>query len=403
MRAEVDVEKAVGKVGPLFWWSRERNERVVVNCGGSSSSKTYSVLQLLALKALTERDLVITVVADTVPALRNGAERDFVHILSRGPMLKGAFERNKNDRIFLCKATGSIVEFKSYEDPESARGPKRQYLFINEANKIKKELFEELESRTTEKVFIDFNPSSRFWVYDLYENRPETAKWIYSNFTHNPFLHENVKRSLLAYKETNPFRWRVMGEGRLGQSEDNVYTNYELVDSWPAHVQDYYGGIDFGFTKDPTTAGRLGFSDGKIYVQCFVYSTGLLTSQLAAAIKEFEAKLGKKLEWIADPQNPETIATLAREHGLKMASFKKKPNSIKEGISLVQEYKICVVRGGHEGLMTELENYVWLHKELNQPIDKFNHALDWIRYVVTYATSTIKTESKPYYDEVEVW
>lgn len=204
-------------LGDVFWWLyHDRHKyRTLIEQGGTSSGKTYSIMQLLGLIAVSEKNRTITVCGQDIPNLKRGALRDFETIISTSPLLKRCIvAHNKSDRIYTFN-TGSIIEFVSYLTPQDAKSGKRDYLFINEANGVQYEIYQELEVRTSEKVILDYNATAAFWVHDNLIGKPETVRHI-STYINNPYINKEVKAAIESYKQRDTYRWQVFGLGKTG-------------------------------------------------------------------------------------------------------------------------------------------------------------------------------------------
>ena len=184
-------------IGDVFWWLFEDRHkyRTIIEQGGTWSGKTYSIMQMLGLIAITERNKTITVVGQDVPNLKRGALRDFEEIVARSPLLKRCITaNNRSDRIYTFN-TGSIIEFVSYLNAQDAQSGKRDYLFMNEANGIQYGIYQELEIRTDCNVFLDYNATAAFWVHDNLIGKPETVRHI-SSYINNPYVSPEVRASI---------------------------------------------------------------------------------------------------------------------------------------------------------------------------------------------------------------
>lgn len=202
----------------VFWWNFNATERTVINQGGTSSSKTYSILQVLAIKATSEKN-IITVVGQDLPNLKKGAMRDFERIVKSSTILNGYIQQhNRSENVYLFK-NGSIIEFTSYKDEQDARSGKRQYLFLNECNGIGYDVYEALQVRTDKQIYLDYNATAPFWVHEKVIGKPDTIRFI-SNYTNNQFISEAVKEQIRSYKHSSPYRWRVFGLGLTGVTDD---------------------------------------------------------------------------------------------------------------------------------------------------------------------------------------
>lgn len=377
----ISITDVVGDQTEVFWWLMGANKRYIVSSGGSGSSKTYSALQRLLLLAITEK-AIITVVSCDIPALRGGAIRDTANIIANSEFLKSQVVRYNRSTLDYLFKSGSILEFKSYENSFDARNGKRTHLFINEANSVSEEIYNELEIRTSRFIILDYNPTFKFWANTKYDNHPDAVTFI-SNFTNNQFVSPAIVKSLLHYKDTNPMRWRVMGLGLCGHTEGTIYTRWRVsTELFPKEYERklFCYVMDFGFRQDPTALLRVCVHNGKVYVEELVYKLALTDSAL---IREFEKwKISKNDLIIADSANPQSIATLSEVHGYYVVGADKPKDSILAGIALLQDVDIVVV-GNSQNVVTELENYSYDKKDgvyLNKPIEKFNHALDALRY-----------------------
>ena len=402
---QLSIEEALGvkELSKVFWWNYlvdATKYDIYINQGGTNSGKTYSILQILGLKACYEKNKVITVVGVTLPNLRIGAIRDWENIIKQSPFIKSQISRHDKTLIKWEFKSGSCIEFKSYETALDAQSGKRDKAFFTEVNNISKGIFTEVKDRVSEEIYVDFNPNARFYIHDIYESNPR-AKWIFSNFTHNPHCPERVKSALKEYRENNPSRWRVMGQGALGKSEDNVYTNWGLVEKWPENGIKIAGAIDWGFNADPTAIGRCCLYRGEIYLELLVFSKKARNRAIANKIKLLEDKyIGYELEWVADNSNPEGIEILSKDFGIFVTAYNKPSGSVLSGITLLQDYRINVVDTTlSKYVVEELENYVWKKQDgniTNTPVDKFNHVMDLLRY---YALTQLNEPEQPDYDD----
>ena len=189
----------------LFRANTDNTTRVCVNQGGTSSGKTYTIMQVLIYMALIEAGSITTVVGQDLPNLKVGALRDAKTILAGSEWLAGYFNVHESEHYLQCK-NNSIIEFKSYNDEQDAKNGKRDYLFVNEANGIPYEIYWQLAIRTRKKIWIDYNPSERFWVHNEVKGR-QGVKMIISDHRGNPFLskeeHERIENCLL-YTSPSP-------------------------------------------------------------------------------------------------------------------------------------------------------------------------------------------------------
>lgn len=338
-----------------------------------NSSKTYSILQLLIIIALTET-VSISIVRKSLPSLKKSAMRDFKDILLQYDI---PFKENKTAGIF--EIGNSFVEFFSIDDESKVRGSKRDILYVNEASELNKLEYDQLAMRTTGTIFLDYNPSdsNHFIIKQLIPQ--DNSLLIKSTFLDNPFLEQSIIDHILSYKETDEDMWLIYGLGEVASGRDNVFQFNEYT-KLPENVKLIGYGLDFGFTNDETAMVKL-FKKGKdIYVQQMIYELNMTNPDIVERFKEIGVEKGQII--YADSAEPKSIEEIKR-CGYMIKGVKKGPDSIRLGIDLVKRFKI---HSKGEGLKNELLNYKWKKDRngdlLNEPIDKFNDLLDATRYVV---------------------
>lgn len=362
---------------PLFFANYQAKERIIINQGGTSSGKTYTIVDMLFIIAMSEPKLVITVVGQDVPNLKVGAYRDAKTIYSKSEIYQQWFSKpNETNRIFTC-INNSVIEFKSYSDEQDAKSGKRDYLFINEANGIPYPIYWQLEARTRKKVYLDYNPSARFWVHEELIGKPN-VKLIISDHRHNPFLSEEEHSRI---ESLTGERFKVYARGLTGKLDGLIYSNWELCENMPTDYKCRYIGIDFGFTNDPTAIIDIRLSEGELWIDEIEYKSGLTNPDISDILKS--NGIYSNVTIIADSAEPKSIKELQNlKHRIEPSQ--KGPDSIKNGIDILKRYKINITRNSI-GTRKEISAYEWKKDKsglpTNQPIDEMNHALDAIRYV----------------------
>ena len=365
---------------PLYDANIEAEERTIVNQGGTSSGKTYSIMQVLFTLGMMESRQIITVVGQDIPNLKVGAYRDAKTILDSSPYLRMWWPViNEGERIIKC-VNGSIIEFKSYADAQDAKSGKRDYLFVNEANGISYEVYWQLAIRTRKRVFIDYNPTARFWVHDELIGR-DGVRLIISDHRKNYFLTEDEHARIEGI--TDPELHKVYARGKTGKVEGLVLTDWDIVDTLPTFEEwkmSAYG-LDFGFTNDPSALEHVVLAHGELWIDEMIYSTGLTNPEIADRAKE--RGISHQEQIIADCAEPKSIREL-QAHGLWVAPSPKGADSIVSGLDILKRYHIHVTRRSI-GIISNLRAYKWDKDRdgnpTNKPEDKNNHGIDAIRYV----------------------
>lgn len=351
--------------------------------GGKGSSKTISILQLFIFFAMSTRtDLILSVVAESLPNLKSGALRDFEKLL-KDMGVYSKFKINQTDRTY--KYGSNTIEFFSVDGESSRLGSRRTHLYINEADAIKFETFIELQGRTSDFTILDYNPRRKFWVHQHLLGQ-EHVDFLIVNYTDNEFIPVNELKSILWYKkkaeQTNQPYWinkyKVLGLGQLGIADGLIFDNFTKGEEVPEGAKYLGAGLDFGFSNDPTAITKIYKYDSKIYLQESLYKKGLLNSQIAKHINNDEALKSGII--ICDSAEPKSISEL-RSYGLPVLPAKKSKGSILTGIQIMQEYDLVIIG---DNLINEFENYCYQKDRAGEsigiPIDDYNHAIDGVRY-----------------------
>ena len=328
-----------------------------------------------------KRATLTSVVAESIPHLKRGALRDFKNIMQTHKYWKDS-NWNATDSIYEFE-TGSKIEFFSTDNGDKLRGARRDRLFMNECNNIHLEAFEQLEVRTKEFVFLDWNPSHEFWFYtDVLATRDD-VEHIILTYKDNEALPEEIVKAIEARKN-NARWWKVYGEGQLGEVDGRVYTGWEVIDDIPHMARLERRGLDFGYTIDPTTIVAVYRYNGGFILDEECYSTGLSNKAIADTILNLP---NSKTLVIADSAEPKSIDEI-KTFGIPVLPTKKGPGSIQQGIQYVQDQKIQVTKRS-VNILKEYRNYLWKTDRDGKPVspnipeDTMNHAMDAIRYAIT--------------------
>lgn len=361
------------KCSELYEVCLNATEDLIIMQGGTSSGKTYSIMQVLFSIAIREKCSIL-VVGQSVPNLKVGAMTDAEIILSGSEELQQLVTSfNKTDRIYEF-SSGSTIQFKSFMDYQDAKSGKRDYTFFNEVNGIPKPIFDEIHLRTRIRTWVDYNPNEEFWIHTNYKDQPNT-KFIRSWYVHNPFLSQKIIDKIEALKDQDEELWKVYGLGKTGKVEGLIFRNWAIKTSVPEGAEYIGSWLDWGYTNDPTTAGDVWKSDGELYLEEKLYQTGLTNPDIFA-------KLDKSSKYIADSAEPKSIEELKRM-GLSIRPSLKGKDSIKTGIDILKRYKLNLIGAN---LVKEFKSYKWktdrkTNEPINEPVDFLNHHIDGIRYV----------------------
>ena len=343
--------------------------------GGTSSSKTISILlYLIAVAQSDEKPTLTSIIAESIPHLKRGAMRDFKNILK---------EHNYwNDNLWSISdktytfETGSQIEFFSADDATKLRGGRRDRCFMNECNNMTLEAFDEVEVRTKEFIFLDWNPTNEFWFYTDVLHKREDVEHIILNYKDNEALSEEIIKSIEARKERKNW-WQVYGLGLLGELDNKIYKDWQTIDEIPHEAKLIRRGLDFGYTNDPTAIVDIYSYNGGYILDEKCYQKGLSNKQIADMLLTFDNILT-----IADSSEPKSIDEI-KSYGVNIIGAKKGAGSINQGIQYIQDQRISITKNSLN-LIKEYRNYLWKTdrdgKVLNVPEDVFDHILDATRY-----------------------
>lgn len=359
--------------------SLERRIKVVQ--GGSSAGKTVAILLLLIDYATRNPNKLISVAGVNMPHLKRGAKRDLKNILTENNYWEYyKIVENKAESTFTF-FNGTVIEFLALDEGK-ARGARRDVLFVNEANLIDYETFNQLEIRTRETVYIDYNPTSEFWVHtEVIPN--DMADFIVVTYKDNEALEQSIIEAL-ERRKSNVNWWRVYGEGQIGELEGLVYSGWEMVNEVPEGSELLGYGLDFGYTNDPTAIVLVyKYQDGFILHE-ICYKTGMFNKDIAEVLTSHNLQ---NVLGVADSSSPKDIAEINTFGfniiGAVKTSQDKGKTYNQWAISKIQEMKISYTAESTK-LRKEYLGYMWATdragKKLNVPEDGNDHLLDAAKY-----------------------
>lgn len=368
-------------------------KRIRVVQGGTSAGKTIAILAVLINDAQTDTTPTLTsVVSETFPHLKRGAIRDFLNIMrAQGYYDDNAWKRT--DYIYTFP-NGSQIEFFSADQPDRVKGPRRDRLFLNEANNMRFDTFDQLEVRTKEYIFIDYNPSAEFWYHEQLDGQRDDIDFIIITYKDNEGLDTRIVESI--EKRKNKLQWwKVYGLGLLGEVTDRIYTGWIEIDEIPPEAQLLRRGLDFGWSGDPTA-----LVDVYKYNDGFIFDQRLYQLELRDAdVAKFLQKEKERVLVIADSASPNRIAEI-KLYNIPIVGCVKGHDSKEHGITKVQEQTIYVTKRSVD-LIREYRRYLWdVDKNGNRTGETAgaDDALDAVRYVIASivkAVAFIKQATQP--------
>lgn len=351
-------------------------KRLKVIQGGTSASKTISILTIFIDRAQSRAGYVSSVVSETMPHLKRGAIRDFLNIMEG----HGYFREknwNKTDFIYTFE-TGSKIEFFSADSADKVRGPRRNGdLFMNECNNISYDTYTQLAIRTEGDIYLDYNPVAEFWVQE--EIIPKMDHdFLILTYKDNEGLSPQIVREIESRRENKQF-WKVFGEGQLGEAEGRIYKGWLVIDEIPHEARLERYGLDFGYTNDPTAIVAIYYYNGGYILDEVTFQKGLSNKHIADIFKNKDTALV-----VADSAEPKSIDEIAG-YGISIVGAEKGKDSVRNGIAVAQAQRISVTKRS-VNLIKEYRNYLWAadrngkYLSPNEPEGAFDHAMDALRY-----------------------
>jgi phage terminase large subunit len=360
------------------------NSQSKITClqGGSRSGKTYNTLLWIIFSYCNKNSgKVISICRKTLPSLKASVLRDFLEILRANDLYSEIYHNKTSNEYWL---NGNLIEFFSLDMGSRVRGRKRDLLFVNEANEIDYEAWNQLLFRTDGNIIIDYNPHDQFhWIYDKVLERPDCSLHI-STFMDNPFLSETLKQEIQRLKDTDPEYWRVYGLGLRGQNRSLVF-KFQIVDEIPATARFIAFGLDFGYASDSTSLCATYIDGDNMYCKELLYETGLTNQDIAKKLEQLG--LDRRDEIFADSSEPKSIEEI---HRMGWNIKGKKKYEINYGIDLIRRYKLHITKESINAIR-ELESYKYVEDRngnpTNKPVDQNNHFCDSLRYSVVHKLS----------------
>lgn len=374
---------------------RSLDSRIKVVRGGTSAGKTICILLILIDYAIKNPDKEISVVSESVPHLRRGALKDFLSILKGLHRYKdNQFNKSTLKYTFT---NGSYIEFFSTDQPDKLRGARRTDLYMNEANNIPFDAYNQLVVRTSGNVWLDYNPSSLFWV-DKEVLGQKDVDYITLTYKDNDSLPvtivDEIEKAREKAKTSTYWRnwWNVYGLGQTGSLQGACISDWKQIDNLPDGIRLLGYGMDFGYSVDPTTLIAL-YKWNQAYIfDEVLYKKGMLNSDISRFL--FDRKIVDRV--VADSAEPKSIAEL-QSYGHVISGVSKGRDSVVYGLNLINQNEIHITSNS-KNLIRELQGYVWsTDKEGNQlqkPTGAHPDCIDAARYIMT---DTLENPTKGQY------
>jgi len=371
------------EVTPVFERTFNSKKRIVINRGGTRSSKTYSLAQLFVVELFSGENKTLSVVRKSFPALRATAMRDVVEILHKNNLYQ-LIRHNKTENIIFYNS--NCIEFFSLDNEQKVRGRKRTHLWLNEANECDFEEWQQLIFRTSYKAYLDFNPDDiNCWINTELEQKRAHSKGdvevIISSYKDNTFLEPTTIKEIEFLQHSDPEYWKIFGMGEYGHISGLVFEGFTVISHIPQEAKRLGYGLDFGFSNDPTALVEVFQSDGKLFINELLYQNKLTNNDIADSFLAMGLQRYDTI--VADAAEPKSIEEIYRA-GFNIKGAKKGADSINLSIDILRRYPLCITASSTH-LLKELRSYKWQTDKngftINKPVDYNNHAIDALRYV----------------------
>ena len=376
----------------------DSDSRYYIVTGGRGSGKSYAISTLLCL--LTQQ--VGHVILFTRYTLRSAGVSIIPEFLEKIEFLgmEDVFHITKDE--IINKQSGSRILFRGIKTSSGDQTANLKSLqgvttwVLDEAEELTdEETFDKIDLSVRAKgiqnrVILIMNPSTKeHWIYNRFfevrgiQEGSNVTKGD-TTYIHTTYLDnlDNLSESYINQIENirtrrpEKFKHQILG-GWLDKAEGVIFSNWTIGKFEQAAPSVF--GQDFGFSADPTTLVETSIdkANKKIYLKLHYYKQALTTSQIAELNKRYA---GSSLI-VADSAEPRLITELSVSNNIVPTI--KGQGSVTYGIALLQDFDL-IVDPESTDLIKELNNYCWLEKKSSTPIDKYNHALDAIRYAVSY-------------------
>ena len=359
-------------------------KRVRIVQGGTSSSKTFSIIPLLIDYAIAKPNSEISIVSESIPHLRRGALKDFIKIMDWTHIFRE--EQFNRSTLRYDFTNGSYIEFFSADQSDKLRGARRDVLFVNECNNITFESYHQLAIRTRRFIYLDYNPTSEFWVHkELLSDKD--AEMIILTYKDNEALDselvKEIEKARERAKESTYWAnwWKVYGLGQIGVIDGVIFNNWQIVKQVPDDAELLGYGLDFGFTNDPSALISVHKFNSELYIKELIYQTRLTNNDIVQRM--IELGVDKYKDIIADSAEPKSIEDIYRGGFRNIYGAKKGADSIRNSIDKLQRYKINITESS-TNLIKEFRGYVWTKdkngNQTGEPIGINDHGIAALRY-----------------------
>jgi len=377
----------------------KNDSRYFIVSGGRGSGKSFSVNALLVMLTY-EQGHTILFTRYTLTSAYISIIPEFIDKLEQFGSIAD-FHITKDE--ILNKKTGSKIIFRGIKTSSGDQTANLKSLqgittwVVDEAEElVDEQKFDTIDLSVRQqgkpnRIILILNPTTKehFIYRRFFEDRgvQEGSNTTKENTTYiHTTYQDNIKNLSKSYIEQieqmkirrpEKYKQQMLGAW-LNKAEGVIFNNWSVGEF--KHIGTSVWGQDYGFAADPSTLVEVNIdsSNKRIYLKECFYLQRLTTSQIA----QLNLKHAREGLIIGDSAEPRLLSEI-KAKGCNVRPSIKGQGSVTYGISLLQDYDI-IVSPESTNLIKELNNYRWLERKSNTPIDKYNHLIDAVRYAVGF-------------------
>ena len=377
----------------------DSDSRYFIVSGGRGSGKSFSVNALLVMLTY-EQGHTILFTRYTLTSAYISIIPEFIDKLEQFGSISD-FHITKDE--ILNKKTGSKIIFRGIKTSSGDQTANLKSLqgittwVVDEAEElVDEQKFDTIDLSVRQqgkpnRIILILNPTTKehFIYRRFFEDRgvQEGSNTTKENTTYiHTTYQDNIKNLSKSYIEQieqmkirrpEKYKQQMLGAW-LNKAEGVIFNNWSVGEFRKTSVSVW--GQDYGFAADPSTLVEVNIdsSNKRIYLKECFYLQRLTTSQIA----QLNLKHAREGLIVGDSAEPRLLSEI-KAKGCNVRPSIKGQGSVTYGISLLQDYDI-VVSPDSTNLIKELNNYRWLERKSNTPIDKYNHLIDAVRYAVGF-------------------
>ncbi len=385
----INAEEVSISVTSVFDRNYDSTNKTVLNRGGSGSSKSYSLAQLMIERFFSVPGRQILIARKTLPALKLSTIRMMRGILMDKYKIWNRIQENRQEGVWAYGK--SNIYFSGIEDAQRFKSSSFHDIWLEEATEftyfdyvqMKLQLRADPIGGLRNQLYMSFNPINEFhWIKtDLIDKAVEDFKEIHSTYKDNPFLHPDYIAEIVRLEQMDKNYFNIFGKGERGRLMALIFSNWVSVEDKEFNGNKIYG-LDFGFTNSETALVEIVLDNREARCKELIYERGLTNPDLIKRLEELIIKEDRrKYQIYADSAEPDRIEEINRAGFWCIPAHK----NVMDGIDSVKMMNLKITESS-PNLLKEVRSYSWRTDKNGHPIDepvKFaDHLLDGCRYAI---------------------